>query len=253
MSQIPTRVAPGVHRIGDDIVNFYLVEAEDCLVMVDAGLPSHSRRLLDALAHLEDRLCAVVLTHAHPDHVGLAETVRARTGAQVWVHEADAQALDEGQPGVMHHLQPECRVLPYLMRRPSALRPMMLRGFAGALMSPMVREYRSFGHDQILREVPGRPRVLSVPGHTPGSTVVVFDDRAVAFTGDALVTYDCSTGHRGPCVVSRAFTQDSEQALESLEQVAELPDETLMLPGHGAPFAEKPRIAVLRARATGVR
>ena len=92
-----------------------------------------------------------------------------------------------------------------------------------------------------------------MPGHTRGGIVLVFEDRSVAFTGDALVTSDGMTGHEGPCVISRAFTHDSAEALASLDEVAALPGSTLLLPGHGDPFTDGPRAAVIRARATGVR
>ena len=53
--------------------------------------------------------------------------------------------------------------------------------------------------------------------------------------------------------MSRMSTHDSAQALESLERLAALPRRTLLLPGHGGPFTDGPRAAVIRARATGVR
>ena len=87
-----------------------------------------------------------------------------------------------------------------------------------------------------LTDVPGRPRVVTLPGHTPGSVGYLFADRGLLFTGDALVTYDGITGHRGPTVVSRAFTHDSRAALASLTALGTL-SAGLLLPGHGEPFA----------------
>ena len=42
------RLAPGLHRIGSDFVNCYLVEDAGGITIVDAGLPGHWREL-DAL------------------------------------------------------------------------------------------------------------------------------------------------------------------------------------------------------------
>jgi len=70
--------------------------------------------------------------------------------------------------------------------------------------------------DRLLADVPGRPRAVTLPGHTPGSVGYLFADRGLLFTGDALVTYDGITGYRGPAVASRAFTHDSRAALASL-------------------------------------
>jgi glyoxylase-like metal-dependent hydrolase (beta-lactamase superfamily II) len=253
MSQVPDEVAPGVHRIGDSLVNFYLVVTAEGLVMVDAGLPSHSGQLLDAVAWVGGRLRAVVLTHAHPDHTGLAERARDQGGARVWVHEADAPLLKEGPAGASVHAPPERSLLPYLARYPASARSLMQLGYAGAFSSDRVSEYSVFGDDQVLEEVPGRPRALSAPGHTPGSVLLYFEGHGVVFTGDALVTADPSIGGVGPRVVSRMSTHDSVRALDSLDQLAELPERTVLLPGHGAPFTEGPRTAMIRARATGVR
>jgi glyoxylase-like metal-dependent hydrolase (beta-lactamase superfamily II) len=253
MPHVPDEVAPGVHRIGYPLVNFYLVETADGLVMVDAGLPAHSGQLLDAVAWVGGSLRAVVLTHAHPDHTGLAERARDEGGARVWVHEADAPILQDGPTSSMVHAHPERPLISYLTRHPSSALTLMRLAYAGTFSSARVAEYSVFGDDQVLEEVPGRPRVLSAPGHTPGSVVVLFEGRGVAFTGDALVTADPSTGCVGPRVLSRMSTHDSAQALESLERLAALPEETVLLPGHGEPFTDGARAAVIRARATGVR
>src|SRR5262249_55864708 len=80
--------APGVWRAGDALVNFYLV-AEGCdLTLVDAGLPGHWDQLAPALATLGRSLSdvrAVLVTHAHPDHFGMAERIRQVADARVWV------------------------------------------------------------------------------------------------------------------------------------------------------------------------
>ncbi|MER6539049.1 MBL fold metallo-hydrolase, partial [Streptomyces sp900105755] len=93
----------------------------------------------------------------------------------------------------------------------------------------------------------------ALPGHTPGSTGFHFPDQGLFFTGDALVTQEAFTGHTGPCLVCRAFTHDSAAALASLDAIAGLSRDTVLLPGHGRPFADGPREAATRARRFGVR
>ena len=49
------RLAPGLHRIGSDVVNSYLVEEAAGITIVDAGLPGHWRELEQELAQLAAR------------------------------------------------------------------------------------------------------------------------------------------------------------------------------------------------------
>ena len=73
-------VAAGIHRIEDAYTNWYLVEGDGGLCIVDAGVPTSWRSLHSALRDIgrrPDDVRALVLTHAHFDHVGFAE--RART------------------------------------------------------------------------------------------------------------------------------------------------------------------------------
>jgi glyoxylase-like metal-dependent hydrolase (beta-lactamase superfamily II) len=121
-------------------------------------------------------------------------------------------------------------------------------GFTGA----KVTDPRMLDGDRLLDDVPGRPRVIALPGHTPGSVGYLFADRGLLFTGDALVTYDGITGYRGPGVVSRAFTHDSREALASLAALDAI-DAGLLLPGHGDPFPGTPADAAAQARSAGAR
>src|SRR4051794_37855334 len=85
-------VAPGIHRVEDAYTNWYLVEEDDRLTIVDAGVPASWRSLAGALRDLGRRardIAALVLTHAHFDHIGFAERARSTFGIPVLVHEND--------------------------------------------------------------------------------------------------------------------------------------------------------------------
>jgi glyoxylase-like metal-dependent hydrolase (beta-lactamase superfamily II) len=112
----PTQLAPGVHRLGNALVNCYLIEDGNRMTLVDAGFPGF-RRQLDA--YLRSRgigvsaIDAVILTHAHPDHVGMAESVRRDAGATVYAPAADAE---QARTGAQH--KREGSALPALLRPP---------------------------------------------------------------------------------------------------------------------------------------
>ena len=249
-----TQLAPGLHRLGDHIVNFYLIEEPDGFVLVDSGVPAHLPLLRERLAELGGTTAdirAVLLTHGHPDHTGLARSLE-QAGADIWVHESDAPILRGGPRSATRHAKPERSMVPYLLRRPSAIGTPVHLARTGAFTAPAVSDLRVFDADRQLDEVPGAPRALVLPGHTPGSTAYLFPDRGLLFTGDALVTYDGLLGHVGPTLVCRGFTHDSRAALVALDRLEDL-DASLVLPGHGDPIADSPRAAVRKARELGVR
>ena len=250
----PVQVAPGVHRLGDHSVNFYLIEDPDGLVLIDTGMPAHFEQLRGLLTDLGRSLAdvrAVLLTHGHLDHTGLAHTVQ-QAGADIWVQRQDAAILHDGPRGASRHSKPERSMLPYVLRRPSTLVLPLQMARAGAFSAPAVQNTRDFDGDQVvMAEVPGAPQAVALPGHTAGSAAYLFADRGLLFTGDALVTEDQFAGRTGPTLVSCCFTHDGKAALAALDRIDELKAD-LLLPGHGDPFADGVQAATRQARQYGV-
>lgn len=243
-------IATGVRRLGDDAVNFFLVEGDGGLTLVDAGLPAHYRQLTALLGPRMADIRAVLLTHAHIDHIGLAGRLHREVGAAVHIHAGDAAML--ARPVAANaRWKAERSLVPYALRRPAALRtPLHLASHGAFWSTDAVADPIELTALDSLVDVPGRPHVIAVPGHTAGSTALHFPEHGVLCTGDALVTDDSIIGRRGPRTVCRAFTADSAVALRSLGALAGL-DARLVLPGHGTPFAGSPAAAVAAALLAG--
>jgi glyoxylase-like metal-dependent hydrolase (beta-lactamase superfamily II) len=242
-------VANGVHRIGENYVNWYVLEEGGRLTVVDAGLPAHWNSLLSALSALgrsRDDVEAVILTHAHFDHVGFAEKARTELGVPVYVHENDAPLTK--RPWMYFS---ERSPVPYFLRYGTLpIFGSFLR--AGALWTPPIKLVRRFGDGETL-DVPGSPRAVFTPGHTLGHVAFHLPERGAVISGDALVTFDPYTGLSGPRVVARSATADAERALDSLDILADLEASAVVLPGHGEPWKGGLGDAVARARRNGLR
>ncbi|MBA2529578.1 MAG: MBL fold metallo-hydrolase [Euzebyales bacterium] len=232
-----TEVAAGVHRLGFGFVNYYLVEADGGLTMIDAGMRGHWPQLPRLLARLGRRLTdieAVVLTHAHVDHSGFSDRVRRDARATVMVHTADANPGTRRFPPL------------HLYGRPSSW-PFLVHGLRyGVMLGARVFAPTAFGDGAEL-DVPGRPRVVHTPGHTRGSCALHLPDRGALVTGDALVTFDPYTRGRGPRLLLDGVNEDPPQARRSLDRLAGI-DADVVLPGHGEPWHGGVSAAVDRVR-----
>jgi len=241
-------VAPGVHRVEDAYTNWYLVEEGDALTVVDAGVPTSWDSLLDALKRLGrsvDDIRALVLTHAHFDHVGFAEKARQRLDIPVFAHRREV-ALTR-HPTRYDHEQPRVR---YLATQPRALPIIASLTKHRAFFPSPIGEVTPYGDDDTL-DVPGRPRVVFSPGHTYGHCALHLPDRDAILVGDAFVLLDPYTGRKGPRIVARAATADSERAKASLDALAAT-GARVALTGHGEPWTSGIEAAVSAAKATPV-
>ena len=97
-------------------------------------------------------------------------------------------------------------------------------------------------------DIPGSPRVVHLPGHTPGSAALHVPSRDALFVGDALATLAVTTGDTGPRIAP--FTADRETALGSLARLDGL-EAGFVLPGHGEPWTGGVAEAVRLVRASG--
>ena len=240
------QVEEGIHRLTQGVVNFYLIEEGGRLLLVDAGAPGDWDLLVRTVADLGRRLDdleAVLLTHAHADHIGTAERARTTTGARVWVHQADAAMASEGTPP-----KNDGKARSYLLRTEFYRTTFSLMRRGASRIIP-VKEVATFADGETL-DLPGRPRAVHAPGHTVGSAALLLEGRRVLLTGDVLATRNPLTGRVGPQIMPSGLNRDTPMALRSLDVLDAITADVL-LPGHGDPWTEGPPEAARLARLAG--
>ncbi|MFE9172156.1 MBL fold metallo-hydrolase [Streptomyces kebangsaanensis] len=238
------QVADGTYLVHGSNTNWVILTEGDAATLIDTGYPGDRRRLLDSLAAVgssPEAVVAVLITHAHNDHLGSAEYLRAAHGTPVHLHEAEvphARREFLHQVSVGRVLRNGWRpgVLPWAVH---ALR-------AGGTAHVPVAEPRPFPAAGPL-DLPGRPVPVHTPGHTRGHTVFHLPDTGVVVSGDALVSGHPTSRVRGPQLLPDMFHHERARALASLDVLEKL-DADVTLPGHGPAHRGPVRQAARRAR-----
>ncbi len=224
-------------------VNCYLVE-DDPLTLVDTGpnsgtsltvleaaLAEHGRRVED--------LERIVLTHQHIDHIGLAQILADRSGAEVisldalapWLAAYGGQMEDDdrfGQQLLYRHGVPDD--VATVLRSVTA-------GFRA--WGAAVTVTRTVAPGDVVEFANRSWTVHHRPGHSPSDTVFHDADRRLLVAGDHLIAHISSNPLVSRPLDGSADSGKRPQALvtymESLRATRAM-DLALVLPGHGDPF-----------------
>lgn len=236
-------IAPGVRWLrmslpfALDHINLWLLEDGEHLVAVDCGYGlADTRNAWQAVLDTDRRaLRRVIVTHHHPDHIGLATWLAARDGATIHMTQGEflaAQAIWHQLPGycvtdmvaqfARHGL--DSAPLDALRTRGNAYR-------RGAPELPAAF-HRLFAGDEL--DIGGRRwRVIVGYGHAPEHASLYCAELGILISGDMLLPR-ISTN-----ISAYAASPDDDPLgwfLDSLRALCALPDDTLVLPSHGKPF-----------------
>jgi hydroxyacylglutathione hydrolase len=183
--------------VGAILTNCYLVYSSlsDEAVVIDPG--AEGEKIMAVTSELGLNLRYIINTHGHGDHIGANNYIKEHTGAEILIHEADAEMLVSPSTNLSEWMsQP--------VTGPAADR--LLIG----------DEELSCG-DIIFK-------VLATPGHTPGGISLVTED--MVFTGDALFK-----GSIGRTDFPGGSFVDLIAGIK--KHLFKLPADTMVYPGHG--------------------
>lgn len=225
------QVGENIYRLGTEHHNFYLLTEGGKATVIDAGCSKELSKLEAGLASLgmkRDDVAAIVMTHAHADHIGFAAEAND-AGTEVRTSEVESP-IATGKQKVHAVKIPQ---LPLLKLGTWKFLIGLLR--VGVMKAPSVKSVVTFTDGEVL-DLPGKPRVIYSPGHTVGHSAFYIQSNKTLFTGDALVTRDLLNSHDSdPRLMPDIFHTDAAQARASLDELSGI-DTDLILPGHGSPY-----------------
>ncbi|MFC4373909.1 MBL fold metallo-hydrolase [Nocardia halotolerans] len=238
------QVADNVFTVRGTDVNMVLLRDGRDLTLIDAGWYGDAGVLeqsIRELGHRPEDIVAILLTHAHLDHVGALNHLHRHYGTPVYTSETEVAHAR----GEVHESATPLDVIVRLAD-PAILAWAARITAAGGLSKNPVPHIQPFPADGPL-DLPGNPVPVHCAGHTSGHSAFHLPEHGVIATGDALVTAHPASKTTGPQLLPKFFhhsTEDTLAALRALEGV----DAPLVLPGHGRPFRRGIAEAVARAR-----
>jgi glyoxylase-like metal-dependent hydrolase (beta-lactamase superfamily II) len=226
-----TRIDDQVHMITGTNVNWALVTEGDAVTVVDAGYPNDAKALLaslDAIGRRPEDVRAVVLTHAHLDHMGGIPALRARHDVPVLTGEEEAR---HARREYLEQITP-VQMLQQCTR--GAGRRWVWQTLRAVLpkASMKLTDVTAVPADVAL-DVPGNLVPIATPGHTSGHTAWLMPATGVLLSGDALASaHPLSRLGTRPQLLPSVFNEDEETMARSVEALAGLAADTVV-PGHG--------------------
>ena len=178
--------------------NAYFVESDNSVLLVDPA--GESDKIFKKLNQINKPLKAILLTHAHFDHIGALDDVLSKYDVPVYMHKEEFSFLTDPEKNGSSKFKQYGMPLTTSKAQPIAL------------------DEGNFTIDEF------KFNVLHTPGHSPGSLTYVFDDFAVV--GDTL--FNNGIGR------TDLYRGDYETLVDSIkDKLFELDGDLPLFPGHG--------------------
>ena len=209
-------IIPGLYVIPVGAVNTFFIDSPEGCVLIDTGFPGSEGTILQAIGELGKKpadLRHIILTHAHPDHIGSYAALKRATGAEGYIHPFDAPLATSRVP--FRTLTPS----------PGLLNGFLFRQFIRPAQPAEPAPVEHLVQDGDVLPILGGLKAVHVPGHCAGLLVFVWSQHSLLFAADVcsnMMGLGWSLGY-----------EDIAEGERSLRKVANL-DFQIATFGHGS-------------------
>lgn len=186
------------HILGAFQTNCYIIVSDkNNAIIIDPA--SEGEKLINFLTENKLNLKKILLTHGHYDHIGSADFLREKTGAEIFINKADERLLKDGSVNAS-------KLIPYIKYE---------------LFSADI--FIENGDEIKLDEI--TLKVMETPGHTAGSVIFIAENERVIFTGDTV--FEGTIGR------TDLYSGDYSKIMQSVRKISEFEGDYRILAGHG--------------------
>jgi glyoxylase-like metal-dependent hydrolase (beta-lactamase superfamily II) len=212
------QIVRGLYMLPLGPVNAYLLELANGCALIDTGLPGSAEKVIRGIKEAGKApadIRHIILTHAHPDHIGGLAALKKATRAEAYMHPLDARITADGKGF-----------------RPMKAAPGFVRGILFRLFVRLVPvEGAAIEHlveDGQTLPMGGGLNAIHVPGHCAGQLVFLWPEH-----GGVLIAADACSNMMG--LGWSLGYEDLEEGRRSLRKLSAL-DFQVACFGHGKPI-----------------
>ena len=217
------QITPRLWQLKLGVVNSFLLETEDGLLVIDTGYPGSADKLFAAVretGHDPANIRHLLLTHCHIDHAGSAAEVHRRTGARTYAHAIDAALIAQGEAE-----RAGTTVTPGLI--PALVYRFFIKN-EGTHYEPLPID-ESLHHGDVL-PLSGGIEIIHTPGHSAGHIALLLAQEGVLVAAD-LCAHVFGLSYS-------TVNEDIRLAQQSILRVADYRFEQAVF-GHGNPVVKQ--------------
>jgi len=183
------------------------------ITLIDTGVKGSEKKIVEYIGRQKrdaSEIETIILSHAHPDHIGSAAAIKKLTGCKILAHKLEKEWIE--------NIETQCRLRP-------------VPGFYHLVDTPTcIDEFIS--HNQMVQIEEGFTiKIMKTSGHSKGSLSMLFPGNNILFTADSI-----------PLKNDIPNYDDYQELMDSLEVIKKISDINMMLTSWTSALVERSEI-----------